>query len=72
MGAYLWRSRLDIRPSVGFNIERLDEFLLRTQEPESKEDELGREELFGARNLFHLPSATAVLRPLNANWSPED
>ena len=34
---------------------------------ESEEDELGREEFFGTRNLLHFPSSAAVFCPFDAH-----
>lgn len=39
---------LDVASRVNSDVERLDDFLLRSEEPEGEEDEIGREELFGS------------------------
>jgi len=45
----------------------LDNLGLRTQETESQEDKLCREELLGSRDLLHLPTSSTVLCPFDTN-----
>lgn len=58
---------MDVGTSILLEAELLDNIGFRTHEAEGKEDELGREELLRSWDFLHLPAATAILRPLDAN-----
>jgi hypothetical protein len=47
--------------------KRFNRRRLGSEETKRKEDELSGEDFLGTRNFFHLPTPTAVLRPLYAH-----
>src|SRR5258706_1385325 len=67
VGQVLLGRCLNIRTTVDPDFQSLEDFTLWSQESECKKDKLSREELFRARDFFHLPPACTVLCPLHSH-----
>ncbi|TFA98676.1 hypothetical protein CCMA1212_009587 [Trichoderma ghanense] len=66
VGAVLAGRRLDVLASVLLNLVAEDASL-GSKETHGQQDEVGREELLGALNLLHVPTAARVLCPLDTD-----
>ena len=58
---------LEVAARVPFEAELLGQCIFGTEEAHGQEDEVGFEDLFGARHFAHLPLAFGVFRPLDAH-----
>jgi len=60
-------THLDVRARILLDAELLERRLLGAEEAERQQDEVGLEELLGARDLRHAPIARQVLLPVDAD-----